>query len=284
MSYFQSGAQHTPSPMARLRVRSNRPVLHPLRKLIGIACFCLAGVAYAQNAAIVNNKPIPKAKLDDIVTQLVAQGRPDTPELRTAIRDSLIMQEIFLQEAEKTGVSQQAEVKRMLENQRAEILITAYLRDHLKKHPVSDADVKAEYDKLKSQQGDREFKARHILVEKEDQAKQIIEQLKKGGNFAEIAKKESKDPGSGANGGDLDWNPAGTFVKPFSDAMVKLAKGKYTEAPIQTQFGWHVIQVDDVRDAAPPPLDQVKPQITQELERRKVQKLQTDLRAKAKIQ
>ncbi|MBM3339694.1 MAG: peptidylprolyl isomerase [Betaproteobacteria bacterium] len=270
--------------MARLRVRSNRPVLHPLRKLIGIASFCLAGVAYAQNAAIVNNKPIPKTKLDDIVAQLVAQGRPDTPELRTAIRDSLIMQEIFLQEAEKTGVSQQAEVKRMLENQRAEILITAYLRDHLKKHPVSDADVKAEYDKLKSQQGDREFKARHILVEKEDQAKQIIEQLKKGGNFAEIAKKESKDPGSGANGGDLDWNPAGTFVKPFSDAMVKLAKGKYTEAPIQTQFGWHVIQVDDVRDAAPPPLDQVKPQITQELERRKVQKLQTDLRAKAKIQ
>ena len=231
-----------------------------------------------------NNKPIPKSKLDDIVTQLVAQGRPDTPELRTAIRDSLIMQEIFLQEAEKTGVSQQAEVKRMLENQRAEILITAYLRDHLKKHPVSDADVKTEYDKLKSQQGDREFKARHILVEKEEQAKLIIEQLKKGGNFSEIAKKESKDPGSGANGGDLDWNPAGTFVKPFSDAMVKLAKGKYTEAPVQTQFGWHVIQVDDVRDASPPPLDQVKSQITQELERRKVQKLQTDLRAKAKIQ
>jgi len=284
MSHFQSGAQHTPSPMARLRVRSNRPVLHPLRKLIGIACFCLAGVAYAQNAAIVNNKPIPKAKLDDIVAQLVAQGRPDTPELRTAIRDSLIMQEIFLQEAEKTGVSQQAEVKRMLENQRAEILITAYLRDHLKKHPVSDADVKAEYDKLKLQQGDKEYKARHILVEKEEQAKQIIEQLKKGGNFAEIAKKESKDPGSGINGGDLDWNPPGTFVKPFSDAMVKLAKGKFTEAPIQTQFGWHVIQIDDVREAAPPPLDQVKPQITQELERRKVQKLQTDLRAKAKIQ
>lgn len=156
MSYFQSGAQHTPSPLARLRVRSNRPVLHPLRKLIGMASLCLAGVAYAQNAAIVNNKPIPKAKLDDIVAQLVSQGRPDTPELRTAIRDSLIMQEIFLQEAEKTGVSQQAEVKRMLENQRAEILITAYLRDHLKKHPVSDADVKAEYDKLKSQQGDKE--------------------------------------------------------------------------------------------------------------------------------
>jgi peptidyl-prolyl cis-trans isomerase C len=284
MSYFQSGAQHTPSPLARLRVRSNRPVLHPLRKLIGMASLCLAGVAYAQNAAIVNNKPIPKAKLDDIVAQLVSQGRPDTPELRTAIRDSLIMQEIFLQEAEKTGVSQQAEVKRMLENQRAEILITAYLRDHLKKHPVSDADVKAEYDKLKSQQGDKEYKARHILVEKEEQAKLIIEQLKKGGNFAEIAKKESKDPGSGINGGDLDWNPPGTFVKPFSDAMVKLAKGKFTEAPIQTQFGWHVIQIDDVREAAPPPLDQVKPQITQELERRKVQKPQTDLRAKAKVQ
>lgn len=254
------------------------------RQLLAIAGLCAAGFAFAQNAAIVNNKAIPKAKLDDIIAQLVSQGRPDTPELRNAVRDSLIMQEIFLQEAEKTGVSQQTEVKRMLENQRAEILITAFLREHLKKNPVTDADVKAEYDKLKSQQGDKEYKARHILVEKEEQAKLIIDQLKKGGNFADIAKKESKDPGSGANGGDLDWNPAGTFVKPFSDAMVKLAKGKFTDAPIQTQFGWHVIQMDDVRDAAPPPLDQVKPQITQELERRKVQKLQTDLRAKAKIQ
>lgn len=242
-----------------------------------------AGVA-AQNAAMVNNKPIPKARLDDIVSQLVAQGRPDSPELRNAVRDSLIMQEIFLQEAEKTGVSQQAEVKRMLENQRAEILITAYLREHLKKNPVSEAEVKSEYDKLKAQQGDKEYKARHILVEKEEQAKGIIEQLRKGGNFAEIARKESKDPGSGANGGDLDWNSAGTFVKPFSEAMMKLAKGKFTEAPVQTQFGWHIIQIDDVRDSTPPPLDQVKPQIMQELERRKVQKLQTDLRAKAKVQ
>ncbi len=254
------------------------------RAVMAMTSVFMAGFVFAQNAAIVNNKPIPKAKLDDIVLQLTAQGRPDTPELRNAIRDSLIMQEIFLQEAEKTGVSQQNEVKRMLENQRTEILITAYLREHLKKNPITDADVKAEYDKLKLQQGDKEYKARHILVEKEEQAKQIIEQLKKGSNFAEIAKKESKDPGSGSNGGDLDWNPAGTFVKPFSDAMVKLAKGKFTDTPVQTQFGWHVIQIDDIREAAPPPLDQVKPQITQELERRKVQKLQTDLRAKAKVQ
>jgi len=263
---------------------SGAPRLGIKRFAFGLATLVFSAGVTAQNAAMVNNKPIPKARLDDIVSQLVAQGRPDTPELRNAVRDSLIMQEIFLQEAEKTGVSQQPEVKRMLENQRAEILITAYLREHLKKNPVSDSEVKSEYDKLKTQQGDKEYKARHILVEKEEQAKVIIEQLKKGGSFAEIARKESKDPGSGANGGDLDWNSAGTFVKPFSEAMVKLAKGKFTETPVQTQFGWHIIQIDDLRDSTPPPLDQVKPQIMQELERRKVQKLQTDLRAKAKIQ
>jgi peptidyl-prolyl cis-trans isomerase C len=263
---------------------SGAPRLGVKRFVFGLATLVFSAGVAAQNAAMVNNKPIPKARLDDIVSQLLAQGRPDTPELRSAVRDSLIMQEIFLQEAEKTGVSQQAEVKRMLENQRAEILITAYLREHLKKNPVSDAEVKSEYEKLKTQQGDKEYKARHILVEKEEQAKVIIEQLKKGGNFAEIARKESKDPGSGANGGDLDWNGPGTFVKPFSEAMLKLAKGKFTEIPVQTQFGWHIIQIDDLRDSTPPPLDQVKPQITQDLERRKVQKLQTDLRAKAKVQ
>jgi len=239
--------------------------------------------AYAQNAAIVNGKAIPKARVDEFVAALAAQGRPDSPELRTAVRDELIAREIFVQEAERKGLARSADVQKQLESMRQDLLIRAVIRDYLKNNPVTDAEIKVEYDKLAGQAGEREYKARHILVESEAEAKAIIEQLRKGAKFEELAKK-SKDPGSAANGGDLDWNSAATFVKPFSEAMVKLDKGKYTEIPIQTQFGWHVIRLDDVRDAKPPPLEQVKPQIQQELERRKIQQLQQDLRAKAKVQ
>ena len=239
--------------------------------------------AYAQNAAIVNGKAIPKARVDEFVAALAAQGRPDSPELRTAVRDELIAREIFVQEAERKGLARSADVQKQLESMRQDLLIRAVIRDYLKNNPVTDAEIKVEYDKLAGQAGEREYKARHILVESEAEAKAIIEQLRKGAKFEELAKK-SKDPGSAANGGDLDWNSASTFVKPFSEAMVRLDKGKYTEIPIQTQFGWHVIRLDDVRDAKPPPLEQVKPQIQQELERRKIQQLQQDLRAKAKVQ
>ncbi len=244
-----------------------------------------AAAAHAQNAAIVNGKAIPKARVDEFVTALTQQGRPDTPELRTAVRDELIAREIFVQEAEKKGLTRSTEVARQLEQTRQDILIRAVIRDHLKNNPVTDAEIKAEYDKLAKGAGggDKEYRARHILVESEAEAKSIIEQLKKGAKFEELAKK-SKDPGSASNGGDLDWNGPDTFVKPFSEAMVKLQKGQTTEAPVKTDFGWHVIRLDDVREPAPPPLEQVAPQIKQELERRKVQTLQSDLRAKARIQ
>lgn len=239
--------------------------------------------AWAQNAAIVNNKPIPKQKVDEFVAALAAQGRPDSPELRAAVREELIAREIFAQEAERRGLMRNTEVQRQLDTSRQEILIRAVIRDHFKTNPITDADIKAEYDKAIKGQADKEYRARHILVEKEDAAKQIIADLKKGAKFEDLAK-QSKDTGSAANGGDLDWNVPSTFVKPFADAMSKLEKGKFTEAPVQTQFGWHVIRLDDVREAKAPPLEQVKPQIQQELERRRIQELQKDLRAKAKIQ
>jgi peptidyl-prolyl cis-trans isomerase C len=256
------------------------------RALPAVAAFAIAsaaGSALAQNAAIVNGKPIPKSKVDDFVAALAAQGRPDTPELRNAVREELIAREIFVQEAEKKGLPQQPEVRQQLDSVRQEVLIRALIRDHLQKNPVGDSDVNAEYERVAQQAGEKEYKARHILVETEAEAKDLIAQLKKGAKFEELAKK-SKDPGSAQAGGDLDWNTPGTFVKPFSDAMVKLEKGKMTEEPVQTQFGWHVIRVDDVRDVQPPPLDAVKAQIQQELERRRIQDLQKDLRAKAKIQ
>jgi len=254
-----------------------------LAKLVAVALLPLASAALAQNAAVVNNKPIPKQRVDDFVAALTAQGRPDTPELRAAVREELIARELFVQEAEKKGLSRNADVQRQLDNVRQDILIRALIREHLKDNPIKDEEIKAEYDKVRQQAGDKEYRARHILVEKEDEAKQIIAQLKKGAKFEELAKK-SKDTGSAQSGGDLDWNTPQTFVKEFSEAMVKLEKGKTTEAPVKTQFGYHVIRLEDVRDAKAPPLDQVRPQIQQELERTRVQALQQGLREKAKIQ
>jgi peptidyl-prolyl cis-trans isomerase C len=244
-----------------------------------------AGPALAQNAAVVNGKPIPKERVDEFVEALAAQGRPDTPQTRELVREELIAREIFAQEADKRGLSRSAEVQRQIENTRQDILIRALIRDYLTKNPVKDADVQAEYDKFKQEASasGKEYKARHILVEEEAEAKKLIDQLKKGESFETLAK-DSKDPGSASSGGDLGWNTASTFVKEFSDAMVALEKGKTVAEPVKTQFGYHVIRLDDVRDATPPPLDQVKPQIQQQLERQKVQQLQQELRAAAKVE
>jgi peptidyl-prolyl cis-trans isomerase C len=250
---------------------------------VGLASSLFAVSVFAQNAAVVNNKAIPKAKVDEFVEALVKQGRPDSPELRTMVRDELIARELFVQEAEKQGLARKPEVVRQLENVKQDLLIRAFLSEHLKKNPVKDEDIKAEYDKFKKTAGDKEYKARHILVDKEDVAKGLVEQLRKGAKFEDLAK-QSKDTGSAAKGGDLDWNSPTTFVKPFADAMVKLEKGKFTEAPIQSQFGYHVIRLDDVRDTQPPPLEQVKPQIKQELERKLVADLQKKMRDSAKVQ
>jgi peptidyl-prolyl cis-trans isomerase C len=252
--------------------------------IASLTLVCAPGAAVAQNAAIVNGKAIPKSRVDEFVAALAQQGRPETPDLRAAVREELIAREIFVQEAEKKGLTRHSDVRRQLEQTRQDILIRAVIREHLKTHPVTEADVKAEYDKVTQGSGaEKEYRARHILVETEDEAKAIVDQLKKGAAFEELAKK-SKDPGSAQTGGDLDWNSAETFVKPFSDAMVKLDKGKYTEAPVKTDFGWHVIRVDDIRATQPPPMEQVGPQIRQELERRRIQELQETLKAKAKIQ
>jgi len=259
-----------------------------LRQALSTASLAIATVlvmpaAMAQNAAIVNGKAIPSARVDEFVAALTQQGRPDTPELRTAVRDELIAREIFMQEAEKKGLARQTDVQRQLDSARQDILIRALIRDQLKTNPVTDADIKAEYDKLAKASGGKEYKARHILVDGEADAKAIIEQLKKGTAFEELAKK-SKDTGSASRGGDLDWASPDSYVKPFSDAMVKLEKGKMTEVPVKSDFGWHVIRLDDIRDVQPPPLEQVKPQIQQELERRRIQSMQADMRAKARVQ
>lgn len=261
----------------------SKPLSLRVAKLAAAFLLPAASAVLAQNAAVVNNKPIPTAKVDEFVSALVAQGRPDTPELRAAVREELIARELFVQEAERKGLTRNSDVQRQLEAVRQDILIRGLIRDYLNEHPVTDAEVAAEYKRLEEGATDKEYRARHILVDSEDEAKAIVAELDKGTAFEELAKK-SKDTGSAQQGGDLDWNTPDTFVKEFSDAMVALEKGKYTTTPVKSQFGWHVIRLDDVRQAKAPPLEAVQPQIRQELERNRVQQLQQELRAKAKIQ
>lgn len=237
----------------------------------------------AQNLAIVNGKPVPSSRADTMIKQLAAQGQPDTPQLREMVKQELINREILIQEADKRGLSSTPEVKNQVEIARQSIAIRALVQDYLKKNPVKDSEIQAEYDKFKAQAGDKEYHARHILVDKEDDAKSIITKLKGGAKFEELAK-QSKDPGSANNGGDLDWASPASFVKPFSDAMVALQKGQITETPVKTQYGYHVIKLEDVRAAKIPSLDEVKPQIAESLQQKRLQAFQEDLRKKAKIQ
>lgn len=243
-----------------------------------------ASAASKETVARVNGVPVPKARLDYIMQQQQARGTPDNEQSRAAVRDNLINREVVAQVAQKSPIARSPEVQNQVEMARQQILIDAYIGEWIRKHPVTDAEVQKEYDRVKAQQGDKEYKARHILVEKEDDAKAIIADLKKGGSFDDLATKNSKDPGTKERGGDLDWNVPSVFDKTFSDAMVKLEKGKFTEAPVQTRFGFHIIRLDDVRDVKFPTLAEVKPRIQQQLVQNKVNEMVRGLRAKAKVE
>ena len=240
--------------------------------------------AWSQNLAIVNGKPVPSSRVEALKQQVERSGRPVTPEILAQIKEELIAREIFMQEARKRGLETSEDYKAQIELARQSLLIRELFASFQKKNPVTEAEIKAEYDKFVAANGGKEYRARHILVDKEDEAKTLIADIKKGAKFEDLAKKASKDPGSGANGGDLDWANAASYVPEFSNAMVKLEKGQMTETPIKSQFGFHVIRVDDVREAQLPKLEEVKPQITQQLTQAKLAKYQDDLRAKAKVQ
>jgi peptidyl-prolyl cis-trans isomerase C len=242
--------------------------------------------AQAQNIAVVNGKPVPKARVDTIITQVQkqasARGQQLPPDLDKMVRDKVVTDEILSQEAERRGLAASADFKAQMELARQSILIGLLSQDVDKKTAVSDADVQKEYDKFKTQASGTEYKARHILVEKEDEAKAIVAQLKTGAKFEDLAKKSSKDPGSAPNGGDLDFAAPSAYVPEFSQAMVALKKGEYTEVPVKTQFGYHIIKLEDTRPAQFPPLADVKAQIQQRLTQQKAAAFRDELRAKAK--
>lgn len=254
---------------------------------LGLAAALAFAVSNAQAAdaiAKVNGVTIPQSRLDQLVKVNAGQGQPDTPEIRNRMREALITREVIMQEAIKKGLDKSADVTGQLDLQRQDVLVNAFVQDYLKNHPVGEDALKNEYERQKAQLGNKEYKARHILVKDEAQAKQIIAQLKKGANFDKIAAAKSEDQGSKGRGGGLDWSVPGHYVPQFAEALKKLKKGQLTGTPVQTQFGWHVIRLDDERAYKAPGFEEVKPQIQQSLQRLALDKLVGDLRAKAKVE
>jgi peptidyl-prolyl cis-trans isomerase C len=239
-----------------------------------------AAAAPAAAAAASSKDLYPKVYFDFLLKERLSQGQPDTPELRNAIREELNTRELLVREAKKKGMDKNPDVKNQTDLAAQTVLVRAYVADWVKANPIPEAALRKEYEAIKTQMGDKEYKVRHILVEKEDEAKEIIAALQKGEKFEKLAER-SKDTGSKANGGELDWNAPGNFVKPFSEAMVKLPKGKFTAQPVQTQFGWHVIEVTDIRDAKIPSFDEVKPQLQQRMQGQYLDSYFKELRAKS---
>lgn len=239
--------------------------------------------AAEKSAALVNGVSIAQSRVDMAVKAELAQGQVDSPELRKNIRENLIKRELMLQESTKLGLDKTPEALQEIDLARQSVLINAYLVDFVKKNPISDEVLKQEYEARKAKLGGKEYNARHILVETEDEAKAIIVQLGKKVKFEKLVAK-SKDTGTAAQGGSLGWAAPSNFVAPFATALQGLKKGEYTKTPVQTQFGWHVIQVEDERAMKVPAFEEVKPQLQQRLQQQAIQKQIIDLEAKAKIE
>ena len=250
--------------------------------LAALAALLLPLAATAQNLAIVNGKSVPKARVDMLLQQAQRAGQQISPEMAGMAKDEVVKREIFAQEAEKRGIAAQADYKAQMELARQSILIRELFEDFKKKNPITDAEAKAEYEKFKTQSTGTEYRARHILVDGEEDAKALIAQIKGGAKFEELAKAKSKDTGSGENGGDLDFAKPESYVPEFGAAMSKLKKGEMTDTPVKTQFGWHIIKLEDTRDAQFPDFDGIKPQIQQRLAQAKLAKFQEDMKKSAK--
>ena len=242
-----------------------------------------AAVPAAAAAAKTGDITVPQSQLDLIVKERVAQGQADTPELRAFLRDELVNRELFIRAAKAKGLDRDASMKTQMQVAADSILIRAYLNDYMGANGVTDEALKKEYDVIKTGLGDKEYRARHILVEKKEDAEALIKQLQAGSKFEELAKANSKDPGSKDNGGDLDWAVPSNYVKPFADALVALQKGNYTPTPVQSPFGFHVILLEDTREAKAPSFEEVKAQLTQRLQGQVVERHLIELRTKSGI-
>jgi len=243
-----------------------------------------AVAASAPSKVVVNGVTIPQSRFDAMNRELTAQGQADTPERQTAVREELINREVLAQAAARRGLDKDPDIAAQMDMARQAVLVRALFEQEMKKNPITDAQLQQQYENFKASMGTNEYKVRHILVDKEDEAKQIIADLNKGGDFAKLAKEHSKDPGSKDNGGDLDWGPAARYVKPFADAITSMQKGQTTATPVKTDFGYHVIRLDDIRPLQVPPFNEMRQQFQQRAQQQAIQKLVADLRSKAKIE
>lgn len=257
-----------------------------MRKLLTLSLLAatLAAPAFSAQGIQVNGTLVPQARVDAFVKQMTAQGQPDSPELRNAARDRVVMTELLRQEAVKKGLDKSPEYKSELENVQSALLANLYVRDYMKSHPISEAELKAEYEQMKSQMHQKTYHARHILVKTEAEARAVIDQLKKGKKFEDLARAKSLDTGSKDNGGDLGFVDPAQLVPEFANVMTKLAKGQITQTPVKSQFGWHVIQLVDSKDADFPPFDQVKAQLEQQVQGKRFDAFLNQLKTQAKVQ
>jgi peptidyl-prolyl cis-trans isomerase C len=237
----------------------------------------------ADKLAVVNGKPVPAAQAAPLIKQFRDQGQPDTPELRALVRRQIIDREILTQEAEKRQLTSSVEFRNQMEFARQTLAMQAVLQDVLKNNPASDDEVKSEYEKLKAQTGDREYHVRHILVEKEEDAKAIIAKLLQGAKFESLAKL-SMDAATAAKGGDIGWMLSSAFVQPVVTALASLSPGQYTIAPVKTERGYHVIKLEGIRPTTFLPFDQAKTRIADMVQQKKLETFQEELRKKAQVQ
>jgi peptidyl-prolyl cis-trans isomerase C len=240
--------------------------------------------ASASGKMVVNGVTIPQSRIEAMNKELTAQGQPDNAERQAAVKEELVNREVLTQAAVKRGLDKNPDIQAQMDMARQAVLVRALFESEIKAHPITDADLQKQYETFKGSMGTNEYKVRHILVDKEDDAKQIIADLGKGGDFAKIAKEKSKDPGSKDNGGDLEWGPSARYVKPFADAVQSQPKGKVSAAPVKTDFGYHVIIVDDVRPLKVPEFTELKEQFRQRAQQQQIQKMVMDLRSKAKVE
>ncbi len=238
----------------------------------------------SKTVATVNGQAITQEMLDVYTQQRTRRMPPGAPQpSRQAMVEELVNMELVKQDAEKRKIDQLPEVQRELAWHRRGVLVSKAMRDYLEKHPITEAELKTAYDEEVKKLGGTEYHARHILLENEADAKAVIKALDGGADFAELAKEKSTGP-TGKNGGDLGWFSPKQMVKPFADAVAAMKPGSYSKQPVKTQFGWHVIKLEETRPMQPPAFDQVKPQLKTRLQNDRIEDYLNALKKSARIE
>lgn len=239
--------------------------------------------AFAGQLVVAAPAPVSQARVDAVIRTLEAQGQPVTPQTREMVREQLATADLLSQAAVKKGLDKTPDYRAELENMQSMSLANRLIRDFQRSNPVGEAELRDAYAKLKAEMPEKKsYHARHILVKTEAEAIAVLDALKKGKPFAALAKEKSLDPGSKVNGGDLGWADAENFVPPFAEALTRLSKGQVTAKPVKTEFGWHVIKLDDVKTESAPPLDAIRAQLEQRVMGAKVDKFIDGIKAQAK--